>query len=310
MKIGLITPLHGPPDGSNTPSWAWISERAVAAETAGFDSFVFEDGLLIRDNVGAQGFLECVSVSGALAATTHSIRIGPSVFSTPYRSPAMLAKIAETLDDISGGRFVFGLGAGNVPDYDYEAFGFPTDYRVSRFAEALEIIHALLKHRVVDYEGRFHSARNAEMVLHGPRPQGPPIIVAAQGPRMLRLSARYADAWNWWVADHRTGHDSLRPIIEELARSCTEVGRDPTTLTRCLDFYTVAAPSVADEQDKADVVDGMQPTLLDGSAETIADALLGYRALGFDEVRCDVHPKTVEAIRAMQPVVERVHAAQ
>lgn len=312
LRIGLINQLHGSPDGPQpAPTWESISERASVAESVGFDTFVFEDALLYCDEKPSQGCWESVSIAAALAATTSRIEIGPSVFSAPYRSAAMTAKIAETLDEISGGRFIFGIGAGNVPDSDYEAFGFPTDHRYSRFAEAIEIIHGLLKRGEVDYAGEYYSARKAELVVRGPRSQGPPIIIAAQGPKMLRLVARYADGWNWWTLDHRSATETLRPIVEELERACDEVGRDPATLNRSLDFYTVAPLSSGDESGalgKADDVDGMAPTALTGTAEEIGATLLGFAALGFDEIRCDVHPKTPEGIEAMREVVDLVHA--
>ncbi len=115
---------------------------------------------------------------------------------------------------------------------------------------------------------------------------------------MLRLVARYADCWNWWIADHRSAMETLRPIIEELERACGEVGRDPATLQRCLDLYTV------DPRNRL----GVLPSVVTGAAEEIGGTLLGFAALGFDEVRCDVYPKTVEGIEAMKEVVDLVHA--
>lgn len=146
MRIGLINQLHGRPAGDlPAPSWASIRQRANVAETVGFDVFVFEDALLYRQENTTHGLWESVSIAAALAATTDRIDLGQSVLNSPYRSPAMTAKIAETIDEISGGRYVLGIGAGNTPDSDYEAFGFPIDKRYSRFAEAIYIIHALLK---------------------------------------------------------------------------------------------------------------------------------------------------------------------
>ncbi len=299
MRIGLINELHGSPDAPEpAPTWESISQRASVAEAVGFDSFVFEDALLYRNAESSQGCWESVSIAAALAATTSRIEIGPSVFSPPYRSAALTAKIAETIDEISGGRFIFGIGAGNASDDDYEAFGFPTDHRYSRFAEAIAIIHGLLKDGRVDYAGEYHSARNAELVLRGPRPQGPPIIIGAKGSKMLRLVARYADCWNWWSFDHRSAMETLRPIIEELERACGEVGRDPATLGRALDLYTV------DPLKRL----GALPSVVTGTAEEISGTLLGFAALGFDEIRCNVHPQTVEAIEAMKEVVDLVHA--
>jgi alkanesulfonate monooxygenase SsuD/methylene tetrahydromethanopterin reductase-like flavin-dependent oxidoreductase (luciferase family) len=304
MRIGLIVQLHGRPDGPKpVPTWERVLGLAEAAESVGFDNFVFEDALLYRGQEETYGCLESMSIAAALAATTSTIEIGQSVVNAPYRSPALTAKMAVTIDEISGGRYVFGIGAGNTADSDYEAFGFPTDRRYSRFAEAIEIISSLLDSGSADFEGDFHSAKEAEMVLRGPRPGGPPINIAAGGPKMMRLAARYADAWNWWFYDHRTALETLAPVVEELERACDEVGRDPASLVRTLDAYTLD-PMGRAEPDGATGIG--HP--LSGSPDEMAGALLELRSLGFTEVRCDLYPKTVEAVEAMAGVVEGVHA--
>lgn len=304
MRIGLIVQLSGAPkEASPAPTWGSISATAAAAEAVGFDSFVFEDALLYRSDAATSGVWESVAIAGGLAAMTSRIEFGQSVINAPYRSAAMTAKIAETLDEISGGRYILGIGAGNTPDSDYEAFGFPTDMRYSRFAEAIEIIHRLLKTGAVDFTGRFHAARDAELVLRGPRPAGPPIVIAAGGPKMLRLVARFGDGWNWWVLDHATAADRLTPVIEELERACAEEGRDPATLLRTLDLYTVDPLNLA-AADEATAIGSP----LSGTPAQIAEVLLGLGDLGFHEVRCDLYPKTPAAVEAMAEVVELVHA--
>jgi alkanesulfonate monooxygenase SsuD/methylene tetrahydromethanopterin reductase-like flavin-dependent oxidoreductase (luciferase family) len=308
MKIGLITQLHGRPGGdAPAPSWASISERAATAEAAGFDMFVFEDALLYRGKKATNGVWESVSIAAAIAATTTDIGLGPSVLNSPYRSPAMTAKIADTIDEVSGGRFVLGIGAGNTKDSDYEAFGFPTDKRYSRFAEAIQIIHGLLKNGSIDFEGEFYSARQAELVLRGPRPQGPPINIAAGGPRMLQLVARYADAWNWWGADETLEQIGrrLRPIIDDLDRLCEDEDRDPATLGRTFDLHTVVPEIFSSQREMLDNLEMERPVM--GTSEQIAEYILALGELGFDEVRCDVFPKTAAAVEAMQPVAEIVH---
>ncbi len=307
MRIGLINQLNGRPDGDNpAPTWMSIHERATAAELAEFDMFVFEDALLYRTEDATNGLWESMSIAAALAATTEKIDFGQSVVNSPYRSPALTAKMAETIDEISGGRYVLGIGAGNTPDSDYEAFGFPTDHRYSRFAEAIEIIHGLLKDRVVDFEGEYYTAKQAEMVLRGPRPQGPPINIAAGGPKMLRLAARYGDAWNWWGGNETVeeAHTRIRPLIEQLEQACEEFDRDPATLERTLDLYTVVP-----EDFHQQAVDSDFPVekAVAGSNEEIAEYLLGVAELGIAEIRCDVWPKTAAAIEAMKPVVEAGH---
>ncbi len=304
MRIGLITPLNGRPGGDHVPTWASTRDKARVAEEVGFDSFVFEDALLYRGKEHANGVWESMSMAGGLAAATSRIEIGQSVVNSPYRSPALAAKMADTIDEISGGRYVFGIGAGNTEDSDYEAFGFPTDRRYSRFAEAIEIIHNLLKTGSVDFEGEYYSARDCELVLRGPRSEGPPINIAAGGPKMLRLVARYGDAWNWWGWDESLEQIEarVRPLIVDLDHACEELGRDPATLMRTFDLYTVVPPGFRTEEAAMD-----RPVA--GSAEQIAEFIAGLGAMGFEEVRCDLAPKTVKAVEAMRPIVELVHEA-
>lgn len=304
MRIGLINQLHGRSDGvTREPSWESIRERAITAEAASFDMFVFEDALLYRGEETTDGVWESVSIAAAVAATTSRINLGQSVVNSPYRSPAMTAKIADTIDEISGGRFVLGIGAGNTADSDYEAFGFPTDKRYSRFAEAIKIIHSLLKTGQVDFEGEFYTARRAELVLRGPRQEGPPINIAAGGPKMLQLVAKYADAWNWWGWDETLEHinERLEPIIALLTQACEVDGRDLSSLGRTFDLYTVVP-----EGFNTDGLDMKRPVT--GTSEEIASYLLSLGDLGFEEVRCDVYPKTATAVEAMHTVVEIVHA--
>ncbi len=298
MRIGLINQLHGRPDGPTpAPTWESLLARAKAAEAAGFDLFVYEDALLYRGEETSNGVWEAGTIGGALAAATDRIEFGPSVINTPYRNPALLAAMAETASEVSGGRFILGLGAGNTDDYD--DFGFTANPHYSRFVEAIEIIHGLLRDRSVQFEGDFYQAPNAELVLTGPRPV--PIVVACGGPKMMRLAAKYADGWNWWAWGEQPGDivTSLQPLLNELDNACTEVGRDPASLKRSLDVHAVVAPGHStDEMDDA----------ITGSAQDIADGLLSLRSIGIDEVRLDVFPKTPEAIEGMIDVVALVHA--
>ena len=301
MRIGLINQLHGRP-GPDQPTWNSVRARASTAEAVGFDTFVFEDALLYRGESESSGCWESVSIAAALAAVTKRMTIGQSVVNSPYRSPAMTAKIAETIDEISGGRYILGIGAGNTPDSDYRAFGFPADRRYSRFSEAIQIIHALLKTGTCDFEGEYYAVTAAEMVIRGPRPEGPPINIAAGSPKMLGLAARYADAWNWWGWDeiHDEMLNRMKPIVAMLEDACDDANRDPSTLARTYDLYTVTPPGFSSDGSGMD-----QPVT--GSANQIAERILGLGELGISEVRCDVYPKSIEAISSMQPVVDLVH---
>jgi alkanesulfonate monooxygenase SsuD/methylene tetrahydromethanopterin reductase-like flavin-dependent oxidoreductase (luciferase family) len=310
VRIGLNTHLFGRPVGAHTPpSWESLRDRASAAEAAGFDSFVFEDSLSYRwGDAGVDGSWESVSIAAAIAASTNHIEIAHSVFNNPFRSPALTARIADTLDEISGGRYVLGIGAGNATDADYAAFGLPSDHRYSRFEEAIQIIHGLLKTGAVDFEGEFYSARQCELVLRGPRSEGPPINIAGRGPKMLRLVARYADAWNWWGWDETVVEvaERIGPVIAQLDRACEAEGRDPSTLARTFDVFTIVPEGFS--TDGMTVYHQPMEQPVTGSSEQIAEYIRGLGRIGFQEVRCDVYPQTSEAVEALQPVVELVHS--
>ncbi len=302
MDIGLIAQLHGRTGGKLNPSWKSVLALIGAAESSGFDMFVFEDALLYRGEEHTDGCWESGAIAGALAAATGRIRFGQSVINSPYRSPTLTASAATTLDEISGGRYVLGIGAGNTNDYI--EFGFPDDRRYSRFAEAIHIIHGLLKEGRIEYSGEFYSAADAELVLRGPRPQGPPINIAAGSPKMLGLVARYADEWNWWAWDESLDQITKRmtPIIDELERACEVAGRDPREIKRTLDLYSVVPPGF-----KPDGSDMSQPVA--GTGQEIAEFILAMAELGFEEVRCDLTDKSPGAVEAMTEVVELVHDA-
>lgn len=302
MRIGLINQLHGRP-GESQPTWNGILERARAAEELGFDIFVFEDAFLYRGESATDGVWESMTVAAALAASTSRIEIGQSVVNTPYRQPALLASMATSLDEISAGRYVLGMGAGNTPDSDYRALGIPIDHRYSRFAEAIHLVHSLLKEGKAEFEGEYYRVADSELVLRGPGPRGPRINIAAGGEKMLGLVARYADEWNWWGWDETVEEIDARftPIIDSLDALCETEGRDPATLGRTLDLYAVVAPGLESDQGFANPVTG--------TADEITATILELGGLGFDEIRVDVFPKSVEALSAMEPVVAALHSA-
>lgn len=304
MRIGLITQLHGRPGGdTRPPTWESVALLARTAEDVGFDMFVYEDALLYRGEEATNGGWESMTISGGLAIETKRISYGPSVVNSPYRSPALAAKMAETLDEMSGGRFVLGIGAGNTADSDYRAFGFPTDKRYSRFAEAIEIIHSLLKTGAADFHGDFYSAEAAELVLRGPSGSGPRINIAAGGPKMLRLVARFADEWNWWAWGESVEQvaDRMSGILDELQSACDEVGRDPATLTRTIDVYSIVPPGT-------DAAAAEMENPVAGGIDEIVEHLAALGDLGFTEIRCDLTTNDPAGVEAMAPVVAAVHA--
>lgn len=301
MDIGLALSLSGTADGqrSEPATWQVLRRQAELAEQVGFDVLIAEDALTMpQPGSPTLGYLDADTVLGALAPVTSRVRLAHGVLNAPYRSPGVIARMAATLDEISSGRFELGLGAGNTPARDYEAFGIPADPRFGRFVETLEIVHALLRTGSATVEGTYWSARDAELIMRGPTPGGPPILVAAYGPRMMGLTARLADRWNWWVDRDGSAAD-LRPVLERLDDACEEVGRDPSTLGRTLDVYLDQVPGTP------------------AADEALGDRLLSFGEVGVSEVRCYLHPflegcrtldGRLELVERMRGVVEHVRA--
>jgi len=226
----------------------------------------------------AEAIHEGWTILAALAASTNRIELGQLVMCVSFRSPALLAKMAVTADGVSGGRLVLGLGAGWY-DPEYLAFGFPTDHRVDRFEEALQIIGALLRGERLTFAGRYHQTRDAVLL---PPPERPiPILVAGNRPRMLRLTARYADAWNtaWFgLPDKRLGQR-----LANMHAALEAESRDPATLRR-----TVGMDSELTDPDQ--------------TVDELARVIDAYERLGIDDLIVGLQPST-------QPALDRLARA-
>ncbi|HEV2108412.1 MAG TPA: LLM class flavin-dependent oxidoreductase, partial [Thermomicrobiales bacterium] len=281
MKVGVILPMSEDGDTGQTPRYVEIRERALTAERVGLDSIWCYDHLLYRfgENAETRGTWEVWTVLTGLAEATERIELGTLVMCVPFRNPSVLAKMASTLDEVSDGRFILGLGAGwHQPEFD--AFGIPFDHKADRFEEALEIIGPLLREGHVDVRGAYYSAPNAELRPLGPRPAGPPILIAASGPRMLRLTAKHADLWNTaWLGQPNL----LAQRRRELEAACADMGRDPATLAVTVGV-TVAFPDLLPEEEEASSEAPDPAKVLRGSTEEIAAGLRAYADQGVAHV--------------------------
>ena len=265
--------------------------RAVAqeAERDGFDSIWLADHLLYRrPNEPTRGIWECWTMLAALAEATTRVELGTLVLANSFRNPAIVAKMATAADEVSHGRLILGIGAGwNEPEY--QAFGLPFDHRVDRFDEALQILKPLLREGRVDFSGRYYQARDCEDTPRGPRPKGPPLLIGAEGPRMLRLTARYADLWN-------TGYmgepETMVPRMALIKDACEAEGRDPASIG----VTALIALWSPDLQAK-------KPTFvehpLSGTPEAIASAMRGYAELGVQHLMFQCEPYTAETRRRL-----------
>ncbi|MEP7201557.1 MAG: LLM class flavin-dependent oxidoreductase [Ilumatobacteraceae bacterium] len=194
-----------------------LIRMAQTAESVGFDSVWLGDHLLYDIAVGPRGPWEVWTSLAALAASTERVQLGPLVASTSFHQPAMIAKLAATVDGISGGRLVLGLGAG-WNEREYRAFGFPYDRRVSRFAEAFTIIRTLLAEGEIDFAGEFYTAEKCVLHPRAARPGGPPLMVGSVRPRMLSITLPYVDAWNVWWSDYGNtpaGFAALKATVDQ-----------------------------------------------------------------------------------------------
>jgi alkanesulfonate monooxygenase SsuD/methylene tetrahydromethanopterin reductase-like flavin-dependent oxidoreductase (luciferase family) len=296
LKVGLELPVAERRARDDIPGWSDIRAMALRAEEVGFDSLWVEDHLLLRpDGQEPQGLWECWSIVAALAALTSHVEIGTYVACTAFRNPALLAKMADTVDEISGGRLILGLGAG-WNETDFTSFGYPFDHLVSRFEEALTIIRKLLRDGQIDCEGVYYAARDCELRPRGPRRSGPPILVGASGPRMLEITARLADAWNG-ACNTVSGYAPLRAQVDA---ACEAVGREPASLERT----TAVLVDFTEGQAIPSSFNPARLPPLSGNAEQIADTLRDLASSGVSHAQITTIPMTIASIEAFAPVLE------
>ena len=261
--------------------WAEVRDFALFAEQEGWDGFWYADHYMPNtvDGATAAGdFNECFSVLSGLAAVTSRMRLGSLVTPTTMNHPALIANRAATIDNMSGGRFVLGMGAGWQVN-EHRAFGielFDAKDRVDRFAEAIEIVTSMLANERTTFKGRHFEITDCPCE---PKPvQRPlPILVGTGGPRMLRLTARFAQEWNTWGTPGTT-----RPVMERLLAACEKEGRDPATVRKSVQalFFIVPDDATAAKVEERAPAD----RAVVGTVEQINEAVAEYAAIGFDEV--------------------------
>lgn len=295
MRIGVVLPISQDDGMTAPPTYPEIRAVAVAAEAAGFDSLWVYDHLLFRFDGETTGCHEAWTVLSAIAEATSRVQLGSIVMCTSFRNPALLAKMAATLDDVSGGRLILGVGCG-WHDPEYEAFGYPTDHKVGRFEEALTVIHDLIRHGRADHAGRWTTV--AEAVLAPPARPDIPILIAAKRPRMLDLTARYADAWN--LAWFGQPNERLATVRAGLMAACAAIGRDPATLDITVGI-NVRYPDLATEAFPV----GTDGEALSGSSDEVAAGLAAYAELGTGHLIVNLEPATPAAVERFAAAMDR-----
>jgi alkanesulfonate monooxygenase SsuD/methylene tetrahydromethanopterin reductase-like flavin-dependent oxidoreductase (luciferase family) len=290
LRIGLQLP-----EVERQVGWPELASMARAAEECGFDSVWLGDHLLYRDpGTPERGPWEAWTQLAALAAATERVELGPLVACAGFHPPGLLAKMAATIDEVSGGRFVLGLGSGwNDPEFD--AFGLPTDHRVSRFAEAFTIIRGMLAGERVSLDGDYWKARDA--VLLPPPARRPRLMVGSNGPRMLSITLPHVDAWNTWYEDYNNSAEGFAALNARISAAAVEAGRWPDEILRSACAFVLLDRDAPERELSPDAPP------LEGSPDQLSARLRELQDAGADEVILVVSPITERSIRTLGEVV-------
>jgi probable F420-dependent oxidoreductase len=284
LRIGVQLP-----EVERHVSWPEFASMARAAEEIGFDSVWVGDHYLYRaDGRRERGPWEAWSLLAAIAAITERVEIGPLVASTAFHNPAVLAKKAATVDEISRGRLVLGLGAG-WNEAEFRAFGIPFDHRASRFEESFEIMRRLVSAERVTFDGTFHRVEDA--VLMPPPARRPELMVGSTGERVLRATLPHVDAWNTWYEWYGNTPEGFAEGNAWITNTAEAVGRDPAEVRRSACVFVVLEGGGRDRPHTAE-----HPPLT-GSPDRIAQGLRELAEAGADEAILVLSPITEASIR-------------
>jgi alkanesulfonate monooxygenase SsuD/methylene tetrahydromethanopterin reductase-like flavin-dependent oxidoreductase (luciferase family) len=295
MKVGIQLP-----EVEYEISFPDLIGMARLAEQVGFDSMWLGDHLLYELEVGPRGPWEVWTTLAALAASTERIELGPLVASTSFHAPAMLAKMASTVDAVSDGRLTLGLGAGwNVREYT--AFGFPYDHRVSRFEEAFTIVRTLLSQGEIDFHGTYYDV--TDCVLHPPSPRagGPPLMIGSIAPRMQSITLPYVDSWNVWWSEYGNTPEGFAETKAVVDSRLAAIGRSGQVAATCAVY--VRLPSGTGRQ-MGDYPKTSAP--IEGSPDEVADQLRGFADAGADSIQLVVDPIVPASIEWLGGVLSAV----
>ena len=303
LKVGVQLP-----EVERVVRWPEMRDMAQTAEAIGLDSIWVGDHLLYRgDGKPARGPWEAWTVLAALAAATERVQIGPLVAATSFHNPALLAKQAATVDEISGGRLILGLGAG-WNEVEYLAYGIPFDHRVSRFEEAFTIVRRLLADGRCDFHGTYYDLVDCELLPRGPRHahgEGPPLMVGSIGERMLSIALPHVQAWNAWFTWFDNSVDGYRPMREAVDAACRAAERDPAAVERTVALF-VAFPGALGRSLGDSARPEMAPIPSDPAA--VAATLRAFASEGVGHVQLVLDPITAETIAALAPALALLDA--
>jgi alkanesulfonate monooxygenase SsuD/methylene tetrahydromethanopterin reductase-like flavin-dependent oxidoreductase (luciferase family) len=272
------------PEVERDVRWREYVELARQAEASGFDSIWLGDHMLYRDGRGERGPWDAWTQLAALAAVTERVSLGPLVACANFHRPGQLARMAASVSEISGGRFVLGIGSG-WNETEFRAFGIPFDKRVSRFEESFDVVRRLLD-----------GERVGDAVLL-PRPEHRTrLMLGANGERMLAIGLPHVDAWNTWFDSYGNSPEGFAELNSGVSLAAERVGRDPATLERSACVYvSVGAGTGARTNAKVEPVE----------STVLVEHLRGLGEAGADEAILVADPITRESVAELGAVLAR-----
>ena len=292
LKVGVQLP-----EVERRVGWPELLTMARTAEDVGLDSLWLGDHLLYDLPGGVtRGPWEVWTSLAAVAAVTSRVELGPFVASTAFHAPAMLAKMAATVDGISGGRLVLGLGAG-WNEREYAAYGFPFDQRISRFEEAFTVIRTLLREGRIDHHGRFHDLTDCVLDPPPTRPGGPLLMLGSTGPRMLRIALPHVDLWNTWWSDYGNSPDEFARLRERVDSAAAEAGRAPNEVGATAAVYVQLEGGTGRVMGDSAYAAAVSPVAGDPGA--VAEHLHAMAEAGAVHVQLVLDPITTDTIKTV-----------
>ncbi len=297
LKVGVQLP-----EIERVVRWPEMVAMARRIEELGYDAIWLGDHLLYRwpGVPDARGPWEAWTMLAGIAAATSRVSIGPLVASTSFHAPAMLAKQAATVDEISGGRLILGLGAG-WNETEYRAFGFPFDHRISRFEEAFTIIRTLLAEGSIDFEGTWYQVRDCELLPRSSRPAGPPLLLGSSGKRMLAIASPWIQGWNAWYDATGNRPAGVAQLAEVVDAAAIRAGRRPADIERSVAVLVQLPEGTGRFQGGYTTI---EIPALRGTPEVVAEELRAYARAGIGAVQLVLDPITLGSIEQVAAVLE------
>jgi len=300
LKIGVQLP-----EVERRVPWPELIAMTQAAERVGFDSAWLGDHLVYDLPDGTpRGPWEVYTSVAALSAVTTRLQLGTLVSSLGFHDPAMIAKMSATIDAVSGGRFVLGVGAG-WNEREYRAYGLPFDRRVDRFEEAFGLVRRLLAGETVTHSGTYYTLDRCIIDPPPTRPGGPVLMLGSNSPRMASIGLPHVDSWNVWWSIFGNTPEGFAEVVADMRARTTAVGRDPDAVEATACVYVQVPGGVGRTMGDPSMA---RITPLRGDPQELAEQLAAFGAAGASHLMLVVAPITQDAIEWLGQVLDVLDA--